>query len=632
MRKCSAFTALPRAAALALALVLCLAPALPALAEEVPAGDAAAAEPAEPAATAEPDSASGGETTVYVGEIATHMEEKWECPVSFPVKSDAPKSYETMVGNILRLTVYSTVPQDIESNFCVPQDSHIAYVDGSDRFTMTGKSGEYYCYEKSLRVTGAGSFDLAVANTNNTLYSGLYDTISITAYDSIDTIGFFAEEDVADPSVTTFLVTANGSSTTLITPDTIGFNASDNEWKIITAEKSEKVLFADTTYKGYRFDPQTISLRIMADESARADPTPIQIYYLGLVNGKLFTVGPYTYPASDTTYSSTFELAEGSMDVLATENTATFYAYVETGRTPDITLTDADGVASLNKLETVESDRENLDKLAITVNLNDTARDIDLLVGNRWGTSQIAYNYRTLHISFLRDIQSLSVTATQDGHYLVSYAATVNGQQKLDTTAVNWYINGAVQPEHGLTLVRDYNQGGHYAVYAELNGLTSNTVESSIIYTAWQAAIWYIVMIAVVALAIFMLLRYARTRGARMDTHLRSEMLALTERVEQLQVRLTRGEITAGAALTTMSHMEPRLLMLGGDLQERYRATNVEAYKQATQLINKAAGAIRAGGRNNKDAYYASAVLSTARASLHQALETLQDIASLAVK
>ena len=622
-----------RLLALLLSLTLAAAFALPAFAEgEEPAAPEA---PSESTATEIPPTEEQnitGASTVYVGEIATQIQDKWECASSFPVKGSIPKSYETMVGNVLRLTVYSTVPQDNESNFYIPLDSHISYVDGTDRFTMTGKSGEYYCYEKMLRVTDAGSFDLTVINTNATLYSGLYDTIAVTAYDTIDSLDFFVEQSIEDSGSTTFFVTANGSATTLITPDTTGFNASDNEWKIVTAEKSEKVLFSDTTYKGYSFDPQVITLGIRTDEAAQADPVSIQVYYLGLINGKLFTVGPYTFPASANTYSSTFELGASRMDVLATEGKATFYAYVEPGRTPDITVTDNDGAASLTSVEKTDSDREDLDKYAITVAINDTSADLDLLVGNRWDANQVAYNYRTLHISFLREIQSLSLTGEQDGHYHVSYAATVNGQQALDTTAVNWYINTKLQPEHGLTLDRVYDQGGHYTVYAELGGLTSNTVENTIIYTAWQAIFWYALLVIVVVLAMLWVLRYTRTRGARMDVHLRTQMQEMLEALEHLQGDLVHEKITPAVAMRALLRMERRFSVLCDDLYERFRATNMAPYQQAAETLEKARNVTRSDSRSAEDTYYTRAALNACQNALKKALETLQDIAALSVR
>ena len=620
------------AARLLVCLLIGLAMALPLAAEDAASGNSAEAGEAASEAALPAASAVAQGDTVSIGAAETRTESGWEASVSFPLKSTGnKKSYTTMAGNVLRLTVYSSVPQDGGAAFYLPMDSHIQYVDGTDRFAMTGRSGSYYCYQKEVKIAEGGSFDLAVANTNTVLYSGLYDTLSITAYDEITSMDFLAGQSAGNAAVTNFYVTANGSATALITPDTSGFNTSDNEWKIVTAEKTEKVLFPGTVYSGYTFDPATIHLTVTADADALADPVTVQVYYLGLINGRLFTVGPYSFPARAATYSSTFALAADQLDVLATENTATFFVYLEQGRVADLTVTDAEGVAALKSVTPLESDRSGLDKLAVTVSLSDTARDLDLLVGNRWSTNQIGYNYHTLHVRFLRDIQSLSLTGQQDGHYHMTYAATVNGQSGLDTTAVNWYINGKLQPEHGLTLDRRYRQGGRYLVYAELGGLTSNTVDSEIIYAGWQAILWYSLLALVLAAAALALRHNARLRGARMDVRLRNQLQEMLETMEDLQVRLVRQELSPPAAMRAMTRLSRRMGLLCDDLLARYNDTNIVTYREAALSLQRAQRLARAY-RSRNDPYYARAVLNTGQRALRQALTDLQAIAALAVR
>ncbi len=607
----------------ALALAFCL----PAHAE-VPVPEEALPSPAPTAAPAAQEGPAGA-SMVYIGAVDTRVEEAWEGGVTFAVGSSTPKAYETMTGNVLRITLYSTVPEDAASAFYLPMDSHITYIDGTDRFAMTGRSGSYYCYEKALRVTAGGEFSLTVANTNGTLYSGLYDTVTVRAFDTIDTLGFFAEQSAGSADVTNFFVTANGSPTALLTPDTLGFNATDNEWKIVTAENVERVLFSDTVYEGYTFDPQTISLAITA--GAGAAPT-IQVYYLGLINGRLFTVGPYAYPASANTYSSTFTLAREQVDMLATENTVTVYAYIEAGRHPDLTVTEASGLVSLAGVQVVESDRAGMDRLSITLSVHDTAKDLDVLIGNRWSSNEIAYNYRTLRLNFLRDIQSVNLTAEQKGHYNVVYTVTVNGQQELDTTAVNWYINGALQPEHGLVLDRTYNEGGSYAVYAELGGRQSNTVSNTIIFADWQATLWYTVLLAVLAGAALYLMRRRRLHGARMDLFIRERLQRLLAQAEGLQAGLLHGRTDPRRAARALGRGQ-HLAAVRDELLLRYRATNVAAYDQALSALTDVRDTLRrASRRRTDDPYYVRALLSAYQAGLKRALGSLEEISALALK
>lgn len=640
-------TRLPRlAAAAALVLALAAAPlrahaasaavVLAAAAQETPAPDPAAEEGALPAV--QPGSESTGEAApqagseqamVYIGEVATQVEGAWEGGVTFAVGSSAAKTYATMTGNILRLTLYSTVAEDASSWFYLPMDSHISYIDGTDRFAMTGRSGRYYCYEKGVRVTAGGDFSLTAANSNGTLYSGLYDTVSVHAYDTIETLDFFAEQNAGDASQTDFFVAANGSPTALLTPDTLGFNATDNEWKIVTPDGTERVLFSDTAYAGYAFDPRTISLTITAGEQADAD-AGIQVYYLGLINGRLFTVGPYAYPASASTYSRTFVLAHSEADVLAAENTVTVYAYIEAGRRPDLTVTEANGLVSLGGVETVESDREGLDRLAVTLNVLDTANDLDVLIGNRWSSSETAYNYRTLRLRFLHQVQSVNVTAAPSGYYRVVYSAAVNGQQELDTRAVNWYINGVLQPEHGLTLDHTYNEGGSYAVYAELGGVSSNTVTNTIIFADWQATLWYTALVVAIAAAVLYLLRSHRLRGARRDSVIRARLQHLLAQAQNAQAALQQGRIPPRRAARALGR-GLQLAELQDDLRLRYRLTNMAAYDQAVKALETARGDLRrASRRRADDAYYVRALLSTYAASLSKALDALDEIAALA--
>lgn len=573
------------------------------------------------------------EDTVYIGEISTRLDELWECSNTYAVKENIEKDYDTMVGNVLRVIAYSSVPLEENCDFYIAMDNHIQYMDGKDTFDFVGKNGDYYAYEKQIRVTKAGTFDLTVANKNSTLYSGLYDTATLTAFDTIDSLAFFVEQEAGDQSTMNFHVTANGCSTAIITSDTEGFNPADNEWKIVTAEKSEKVLFADTEYNGYTFDPQVISLKINMNEEAQANPTTIQVYYLGLINGKLFTVGPYSFPARTNTYSSLFELDSTSMDVLSTEPSFVVNAYIEAGRTAEMTVTDPDSVTSIKKITPLVSDIEGMDKLAVTIAVKDTSKNLDLLIGNRWSANQVAYNYRRLHVNFLRDIQSLSVTATQADHYHITYNASVNDQNNLDTKAVNWYINDEIQPEHGLTLNVEFSRGGEYTVYAQLGNLNSNAITTKIIYSNWQTIFWYVLAAAVMIIAGVMVLFHFKFNGARYDLRLRETLQSMLEEAEGVQKKLIEGKIGIHSALHTAYQINNRLNGVNDGLRDRYRASNVQAYREASLLISNVQNEVKkAKTADTKDKYFVRAVLDLMVHSLRGALDQMAEISVLSTK
>lgn len=618
------------ALALLLALLVCALPAA-AQTEADPEADTQAEASPDPEVSAEPQgSASAGDAVLYVGEIATRAGENWECAKSYAVKSATRKAYDTMEGNVLHLRVYSTVPQDDASGLYLPMDSHISFIDDTDRFTLTGRSGAYYCYEKAVRVTAAGSFELAVASVNQTLYSGLYDTVEIRAYPSVETLGIYAESDAGDPSVTHFFVTANGSDTALITADTLGFNSTDNEWKIVTAENTEKVLFDDTAYNGYTFAPQITSLSITAGAEAQVNPTTIRLYYLGLVNGKLFTVGPYLFPASATTYSSTFELGRTSVDVLDTDGSVSFPIYVEAGRRPELTISDAQNRTSLAGMQQTDSDQDGMDCYTVTVNLEDTAADFDLLVGNRWSVNQIAYNYRTLRLHFLHGVTSLSVTAGQTGNYHVDYAAAVNGNNSLDTGAINWYLNGVLQSEHGTALSRTYQQGGTYAVYAELGGMQSNTVTSTIIYSDAQAVLWYLAGLGVLALAVLLALRRRRWTGKQQDARMKRQLEHLLQEARDARAGLNAEKITPEHTMDGLRRIDRRLSFLCDSAAARGEETGVSLYREVWDSLSWTQNLLRQVRPDARpDAYYARAMLDTCIGTLGHALERLNDAAAL---
>lgn len=592
-------------------------------------------ETAAPAETAAPGQGISVRTedTIYIGEISTRLEDQWECEINYAVKNNIEKNYDTLVGNVLHVTAYSTIPLEENCDFYIAMDNHIEYMDGKDTFDFVGKNGDFYAYEKDIRVIKGGTFDLTVANKNATLYSGLYDTATLTAYDSIKSLAFFVEQNAGNQSTMNFYVTANGSSTAIITADTEGFNPADNEWKIVTAEKNEKVLFADTEYNGYTFDPEVISLKIHMSEEAQANPTTIQVYYLGLINGRLFTVGPYSFPARTNTYSSMFELDSTNLDVLSTESSFVVNAYIEAGRTAEMTVTDPDRVASIKKITPVTSDVEGMDKVAVTVNVSDTSKDLNLLIGNRWSANQVAYNYRKLHVNFLRDIQSLSVTATQTDHYHITYEASVNDQSNLDTKAVNWYINDQIQPEHGLTLNVEFTKGGQYTVYAQLGTINSNSITTKIIYSDWQTIFWYVLAAAALIAAAIALWYHFRFNGARYDNHLRDRIKAMLELAEDTQKKLIEGKISVSAALRTVYQIGWQLGNVNDGLRDRYRASNVQAYREASLKVSNIQNEVKkAKAADTKDKYFARAVLDLMVHSLRGALDEMAEIAVLSSK
>lgn len=613
------------AAALCLALLL----AFPAAAYEVISEEQAALDLGD----AILDNFLTSTEVVYIGDVSTQVGTSWECDKSYSLSSSVKKQYETMVGNVLRVTLYTPIPEDDNAFFYIAYDRHISYPDGTDRFTYMGQRGGYYYYQKTIRITTGGTFTLTVGNANNALYKSIYDTMIVTAYDKIESLDFFAEESIEEAGVTTFFVTANNSDTALITPDTTGFNATDNEWKMITAEKTERVIFDDTVYAGYTFEPDTISLRVTAPREETEEPVEFQVYYLGLINGRLITVGPYDYAANTGLYSDTFELARDRVDVLASEKTMTFTAYIESGCQPSVTVTDTLNLTTLQKVEVLGPVGDGRDEIAITVDFVGTFFNLELLIGNRWNVGRTAYNYRTLKVNFLRDIQSLALTAQQNGHYQVSYAATVNGQHDLDTTAVNWYINGIMQPEHGLTLERTYTEGGHYAVYAELDGLQSNTVENSIIYSNWQANFWYITMAVVLLLGMMLVFVKIRNNGSRMDARLRRRLIDLQRENDQLHAALVQGKYEPRRIAWSMQRRIPTLLRMNYDLLGRYNVTNLTPYRNAEGALAAAVLRLRdASFKKTADPYYTRALLDNYRKDLAAAQHALHEIIQLTLR
>ena len=479
-------------------------------------------------------------------------------------KSSA-NNYTAFEEQVVNLTI---VAKTSVTGLHLEADSEVLFVDNSALLENGVAEDDCYVYSKQIKCNSVGKFNITViGKVGAKIY---FDRLTLNVTQAVESLKIVPNDN---------FITTNQDVEFAFVYNNIPQLYYGGEITVKFRNKTETIEVSSADYSTFSAVKSLNANELVLDTSKlSADWYNFEL--TAVVNGESaicdVNIQEYTKPKNVVLYapSATYNLKDG---------TANLYFYIDKGAKPSLELIDYSESVGLTKVEKIKSDREDFDKIALTLDLIKLIDNTNILLIVDGENGDI---YRSFGVSIIREITSVEISTNKTifkNKEKVVFKASVNGRDDY-ASKVNWFVKDVEVSDTS----SEYNlisNGGTFNVYAVVDGVKSESLTVIVKYSGTKQLVWYIILgVSIIGIIIMVLTRKKR---AEFDIYksLSENISDLSAEVKLLEQKFTRKKcMKLLRSLTIVKERCWQDYLENGEQLYKIASTNLD---KATKIIKK---------------------------------------------